>query len=700
MMELGRYRKVIPESQARGSGLCYQCCGIDIERLMAHEGYLHQQSLANLSASARTCELCSLFDEELMSCSGWTDEVAHSPSLYCLVLKSDKRLPGIRAVGASETKTHTSKTHRVIAHAFIVERGQLDAGCEEYAKPLPGDISSTFYFTLLTDEGDPATAFGVPTRHQLGESTKSNRSFDTARRWLRECLSHEHSESRSSAVGPGGSGRFARPSRLLEILNSDARAPSLRLVNGDDVTEPYSALSYSWGTSAAPWKTVNSNIQSRMIGFSKNDLPATLRDAIDISEKLGARYIWIDSCCIVQDDEADWLRESGKMGDIYGQALLCISASSSTSSHHGCYNVRSLSNLDRSAELFSISRVLASGIQSHLHIPRIRGSLWESEVMNGPLSRRAWTYQERILSQRTLHYTAVQLFWQCRHGILSEDNIDSGTGPGGEERLSKWREVLWQTERHELRTLAALDDTMLGSGETATTKLERLWYNDVVGNDYSRRKLSYRRDKLIAVAGLAKAVQRKTSSRYVAGIWEPSVLEGLAWQRLGPGGKPAEYEAPTWSWASQESAVNYVNMGGAVVRLCEVKAVYVQTDRSNEFGRVLHGWLDIHGYIFDAIIEPDALKRGYGLRESWQARFLPIEKCTVMMDDDIFESGPAIALLLLHDAYQINFLLLVAGDAPCVYRRSGLATVWDQREVSSGQVEALTTSSRSTLRLV
>lgn len=35
------------------------------------------------------------------------------------------------------------------------------------------------------------------------------------------------------------------------------------------------------------------------------DLPKTGQDAVFIVRKLGFRYLWVDSLCIIQDDEDD-----------------------------------------------------------------------------------------------------------------------------------------------------------------------------------------------------------------------------------------------------------------------------------------------------------------------------------------------------------------------------------------------------------
>lgn len=53
-------------------------------------------------------------------------------------------------------------------------------------------------------------------------------------------------------------------------------------------------------------------------------------------------------------------------------------------------------------------------------------------------------------------------------------------------------------------------------------------------------------------------MHRKTGDKYLAGLWRGDILRGLMWHCRGryaveKGWLPAEYRAPSWSWASIES---------------------------------------------------------------------------------------------------------------------------------------------------
>jgi hypothetical protein len=51
---------------------------------------------------------------------------------------------------------------------------------------------------------------------------------------------------------------------------------------------------------------------------------------------MGFDYIWIDSLCIVQDDEDDWRREASQMKDVYGSSALNIAATEASDGTQGC----------------------------------------------------------------------------------------------------------------------------------------------------------------------------------------------------------------------------------------------------------------------------------------------------------------------------------------------------------------------------
>jgi hypothetical protein len=79
---------------------------------------------------------------------------------------------------------------------------------------------------------------------------------------------------------------------------------------------------------------------------------------------------------------------------------------------------------------------------------------------------------------------------------------------------------------------------------------------------YSNCDLTVPNDKLIAIAGLVTEFARLFDDEYVAGLWRKNLVNELLWQKMNykkPHGKrPEEYRAPSWSWASLDMDVKFI----------------------------------------------------------------------------------------------------------------------------------------------
>jgi hypothetical protein len=67
---------------------------------------------------------------------------------------------------------------------------------------------------------------------------------------------------------------------------------------------------------------------------------------------------------------------------------------------------------------------------------------------------------------------------------------------------------------------------------------------------YSRAKLTKHSDKLVALSGLAHAVQRESGDQYVAGLWRKDLEYSLLWSIYTDDRmmcRPQPYRAPTVS---------------------------------------------------------------------------------------------------------------------------------------------------------
>lgn len=105
----------------------------------------------------------------------------------------------------------------------------------------------------------------------------------------------------------------------------------------------YAALSYCWGPQPTFLTLTERHLKLLKDGISASRLPKTFQDAIYVTTTFGLRFIWIDALCILQDSEADWLKEAAMMGEVYPKSIITLAATASEDSEEGLFYDRSLS---------------------------------------------------------------------------------------------------------------------------------------------------------------------------------------------------------------------------------------------------------------------------------------------------------------------------------------------------------------------
>jgi hypothetical protein len=378
------------------------------------------------------------------------------------------------------------------------------------------------------------------------------------------------------------------------------------------------------------------NISVLSTGISLQELPRTFADAVIITRKLGVDYIWIDSLCIIQDEEDDWRRETALMEHIYGGSYLNIAASSSTSVHGGCW-------------------VASNGMQSAFRtkvrvgdrelVREIRDDrCYDKTVWDSHLATRAWALQEKLLPPRTLHLGDRGAFWECRLKIANEYLPDGFT-------------------------------KMLGSGLLRQMrKLQHLqqWWATVV-HLYTSAHLTFERDKLPALSGIARRIHSQKGCQYLAGLWREENIEAqLCWRVDGPRDRPVTCRAPSWSWASIDGPILYMPTQEGI---CEDKYAHV-VDVSvipladDIFGELSAGTLDV---TCTGIVPGDLLGR---------------DKLVVQGNDESFECPVFLDALdeePLSSDSTVYILPLIGGKTGMRWREKG-KTEWHEPKMIQGIV--------------
>lgn len=400
--------------------------------------------------------------------------------------------------------------------------------------------------------------------------------MEIARDWLHMCEA-SHLECLGTSIPE-------LPTRVIDVGVEEDWA-DLRINHTRRERAPYMALSHCWGGPIAHMltsKTIHS-FQGRLPFL---ELPANFRDAIDITRRLGFRYLWIDSLCIIQDSAEDWAEESKNMGLIYRNSAVTISATASKGSKHGIINQDVQE--DPTPPLPASVRV-SKGSADTITVLRQdpdEETLCKLDISSmSPLSSRGWILQESVLSPRQLYYGRCQIYWRCPTGYQAADGTSAGL------RLPAL------TYPH-LSTVLYRD---IRRSQTERLPAERLVfkdYYDLVEN-YTQRRLTFSSDKLPAFSGVSGRLHPAVGGRYLAGLWAKDLAAGLLWQKeMRTCEHVQPYRAPSWSWAVTDESITFYKHDGVPessvgIRLVD-DSIHLK-DETNPYGQIVSASITVRG---------------------------------------------------------------------------------------------------------
>ncbi|KAI0551675.1 heterokaryon incompatibility protein-domain-containing protein [Xylaria curta] len=389
---------------------------------------------------------------------------------------------------------------------------------------------------------DIYTRLGLPTVHpSTCDDAATNASArctkvstagtaDLWRYWLNTCLTtHSYCRVAEHSLQP-----FV-PKRLIQILQDDHGESTLwRLVcyPVSDATQ-YITLSHCWG-SYQPICLNKKTIYKFSNPTSVSKLPTTYKHALAVAHELDIQYIWIDSLCILQDEDnkQDWEEQSELMGSIYSHAVCNIAATWASDGRDGLFST----NDPFGREVTRITLDWSSESTSYHQL--WHEDSYHEDIIAAPLSQRGWVVQERYLSRRQVNFAKRQIYWEC-HELMASEQFPAGlprlqgemSFPGFPFQLSK----------------PCLDGS----------DIRRTWADLV--NLYSRCRLTKESDKLVAISGLAREVGSITKDICIQGLWKKDFYQQLCWRAMsvkGLGSTTTERRnAPTWSWANIDGPV-------------------------------------------------------------------------------------------------------------------------------------------------
>jgi hypothetical protein len=439
------------------------------------------------------------------------------------------------------------------------------------------DFSFSDYVQYLTETtGDPAAEF-VPDRGHL--YVTGSYAASKIVNWLNACSEH-HPHCRLNDTP-------TLPTRVVDI-----QTMSLYTSLPGEAAE-YTALCYCWGGDQ-PFRTTKCTLSTKLDHISPTSLPKTFQDAVSVTRQLGLRYLWIDSLCIVQDDPLDKARELSTMHTIYKNATIVIAAEFPTNVNQGFL-------LQQPFEEESIKLPFGheGGLKGRIHLGP-NPSIAEYEALN----TRAWVFQETVLARRLLIYSRKGVIWSCISDHIQSNCFEPRTMNVLVEQIRASRGVFGHPG---LRGTYGWTDLLpKKNGVDTPLDLLHLWHRLVEA--YTPLELTLPHDRLPALAGIAGEFQSMINDQYVAGLWAKNIDRQLAWS-IGSTGVfnssstycPADYRAPSWSWASVTGGVTFQKQHygpydqplGVQILECHAEPLY----KVAPFGQVKSGSLELEAFL-------------------------------------------------------------------------------------------------------
>ncbi|PMD43135.1 HET-domain-containing protein [Hyaloscypha variabilis F] len=511
-------RRASPTSLSRLCKECKRLLGKDLSNEALYSEFKIKFKIY-LRGHHRKCDLCTLILQQLSpEAAGYLRE--RSPEQLDLVASGQQPL---------------SSVNGPLTMSLVCDRGSEENWrVPEIVESLTLNPIQLLWVPQSLGKTDSAI------HHRVESLTNSDSNWELSRTWYDRCC-------RSHKCGSLDSARRNLPTRLIRIdKNPLDGTPRLRLCLTDSLpsSTPYCTLSHCWGKSMIV-RLIRLNLDPLQEIIYPEALSKTFRNAIQAATNFGFDYIWIDSLCIIQDDVEDWKREAATMCDVYSGSALNFAATAARDGSYGCF-------FNRDPRHVRTCRIQVTQIYPDRKMKRVfecmADSHWKVGVEESPLVSRGWVMQERMLAPRTLHFGATQFFWECAEIRACE------SFPNGLPSIkSKWADP-----HDESYLLKKIDNP------------GRLWRSAIAV--YSAADLTKAEDKLIALSGVCRMLHNRTGDTYVAGLWRQNLELNLLWEtRNGIHGKhkvsgllrrnissrPQNYRAPSWSWASHDSPVEW-----------------------------------------------------------------------------------------------------------------------------------------------
>lgn len=304
----------------------------------------------------------------------------------------------------------------------------------------------------------------------------------------------------------------------------------------------YATLSYVWGNFPQVMYTKSSkDLLESPGGIKAVGLPRTIVDAIKLTAEIGIPYLWVDSLCILQDDDSQKREIIGRMGAIYGNSVLTIVDANGDHANSGLTGVsipRTSRQKSTTVRGLRLTRLLYKECSPPSTVEKCR---WFS---------RGWTFQEMVLSKRLLLLSAQQVIFTCDHAMYLE-------------------------ELQPHRPLKPLSESRWPSRFPGHNSLHQSYTYAV--RRFTSRSLTFDEDVLPAFDGVFHDIFEHTKATPLFNMPNIMLESVLSWNstsdyyipasQLKQGERRCPKLIPSWSWAGWHTCPEFVASSSKVSRL-------------------------------------------------------------------------------------------------------------------------------------
>ncbi|KAM5520115.1 tol protein [Fusarium oxysporum f. sp. phaseoli] len=525
------------------------------------------------SCPSRLCTLCEgIFKGELPDSRQWLShhkraDLLAASRLGCFICRT--------VVKSRSWDAFPEQAWDTFQYHILYERDQ--SGLEFQGLTIRPSLNTGARWSFRNEtlgRGKQASDFYTPRTDPFGS--------DLPQKWIQDCIDNHTICNQDDPS--------YRPTRLLEIIDSKR----LRLVEtSTSSTGPYVSFSHCWGNQEMLMLKAE-NLDQFRTEIPVEVLPKKYQEAINFSSRLNIHFIWIDSLCIIQDDGEDWQREAVTMKKVYGCSLLNICSAAATDVNGVSFRGRDPGIME--ALFFTSSWDGEEQKSVYLEYD----TMWD-DILNSPLRKRAWVFQEWYLSPRSLILAHSQLWWHCRKRVACEQHPEN-----------HWNE----------RSLEGMKD----SKQKAKPWLSGAQIWETYVREYVGTRLTQESDRLIAFAGVAQGfgqsqkeihdqydpenirpdllvdVSSKIFDQYLAGLWRSHLPQALCWgtdNTFTRSMRTSAYTAPSWSWASMTGPIQLAGLSPfANDTFVSVESVWLKhADESHSTGLIHGGYIKLRGHL-------------------------------------------------------------------------------------------------------